>query len=458
MKSKIITLVMALVLLSAITFDVLATTADSSAESATGDINYNILMVFVTEVDATLTDASGSEIHVNYTMSDIERQICERIPISMSRYLNELFEGSVNFKIDTYFTTNLLGAESFTRGDDAGRVEYMVTANNIAEVSEKIDKYESVITVFSMDDYEGLLHTTAGTGGMKYASIHLESIFNGLVVNSIPFESLLDFSNLEWDSIIDLFIHEFTHTIEQGLDVYEYHAVMIEYSHRGQFDSERGATRLYLLNEAVINGEKVGIPYSYWRTAKTPNLDYASPWAREGIVSAFAKGFIPTDLQSSYTNVITRQEFCRMAVKWLEYKLEKGIDAILAEKGLSRNPNAFSDTQDPDILAAYALGITSGTTSPTAAKPGMFTPNGEFSREQAATMIRLTCKAAGMDVSNITPAGFEDIGNASSWAVDGINFCYASGIMTGTNTSPLQFSPKMTYTREQSIVTFNNIK
>ena len=39
----------------------------------------------------------------------------------------------------------------------------------------------------------------------------------------------------------------------------------------------------------------------------------------------------------------------------------KKIDAILAEQGLSRSPNAFTDTNDSDILAAYALGITKGT-------------------------------------------------------------------------------------------------
>lgn len=182
----------------------------------------------------------------------------------------------------------------------------------------------------------------------------------------------------------------------------------------------------------------------------TDSLSSASSWARDGITSAVAKGFVPSDLQSNYTNVITRLEFCRMAVKWLEYKTGKTINTILTEKGLLRNPNAFTDTSDPDILAAYALGITSGTGG------GKFTPNGEFSREQAATMIRSTCKAAGMDVNSITSAGFVDINTASSWAVDGINYVRNAGIMQGTGNN--YFSPKATYTREQSIITFNAIK
>ena len=138
-----------------------------------------------------------------------------------------------------------------------------------------------------------------------------------------------------------------------------------------------------------------------------------------------------------------------MAVKWVEYATGKNIDAVLSEKGLSRNPDAFSDTGDPDILAAFALGITSGTGS------GLFTPDGQFSREQAATMIMNTCKAIGTDVGNPPASGFADIGLASSWAVDGIGFVRANGIMQGTGDG--NFSPKADYTREQSIITFNNI-
>jgi len=180
-----------------------------------------------------------------------------------------------------------------------------------------------------------------------------------------------------------------------------------------------------------------------------PNLNSASSWARDGIEEAYNKGFIPTDVQGNYTDVITRQAFCRMAVKWVEYATGKGIDTILVEQGKSRNSNAFNDTSDPDILAAYALGITSGTGG------GQFTPNGQFSREQAATMIMNTCHAIGYDVDNIPASGFADMGSVSSWAVDGINYVRANGIMQGTGNN--SFSPKATYTREQSIVTFNNI-
>jgi alpha-tubulin suppressor-like RCC1 family protein len=173
-------------------------------------------------------------------------------------------------------------------------------------------------------------------------------------------------------------------------------------------------------------------------------LDSASGWAKEGITAAIGKGFVPADIQGSYTNVITRAEFCRMAVKWLEYSLDKGIDAIIAENGdPAKIGHTFSDTTDPAILAAYRLGITGGTVAPADGKPGTFNPSGQFSREQAATMIRNTCRAAGIDISNTASAGFNDINTASDWARDSINYVRNAGIMSGTGTADNPpFNPK----------------
>jgi hypothetical protein len=192
--------------------------------------------------------------------------------------------------------------------------------------------------------------------------------------------------------------------------------------------------------------------------ASVPNIDSASSWARDGITEAVGDGYIPADIQGNYTSVITRAEFCRLAVSWLEFTLGKNIATIVAENGdPAKTGHTFSDTTDPAILAAYRLGVTNGTRVPTATEPGLFNPNGEFSREQAATMVRNTMRAAGIDVSNVTSAGFTDIGDAASWAVDGINYVRNAGIMGGTSTTPLRFSPKTNYTREQSILTFNNV-
>jgi hypothetical protein len=187
-----------------------------------------------------------------------------------------------------------------------------------------------------------------------------------------------------------------------------------------------------------------------------PNISTAADWARENINSAVTKGFVPSDIQDKYTSVITRQEFCRMAVRFVEYKTGKTIDAVLKDKGLTVNGNWFSDTTDSAILAAYALGITSGTVAPTDTAPGAFSPNGQFTREQAATMLMNTCKVIGMEVNNSSASGFADNSSISSWAIDGVDFVKANGIMNGTGNN--SFSPKGTYTRQESIVTFDRIQ
>ena len=186
-------------------------------------------------------------------------------------------------------------------------------------------------------------------------------------------------------------------------------------------------------------------------------LDTASEWAKTGITEAIAKGFVPYEIQNLYTNVITRQEFCRLSVRFTEYALDKDIDDILAERGLSRKLNAFEDTTDPYILAAFALGITKGTKAPTNTTPGLFTPNGSFTRQEAATMLMRVCGVIGADTSNPPASDFQDINEADNWAHDGINYVRANGIMDGTSTTTPTFNPKGTYTRQESIVTLYRI-
>jgi lysophospholipase L1-like esterase len=187
-----------------------------------------------------------------------------------------------------------------------------------------------------------------------------------------------------------------------------------------------------------------------------PAINTADSWARAGIASALEKGFVPDALQGRYNAVVTRAEFCRMAVKWVEYALDQPIDDVVAERGLEeRMGHTFSDTDDPAILAAYRLGITAGSSAPEDGKPGLFNPHGQFTREQAAGMIMNACRAIGADISDPPPAGFADGDSVSVYTADGVNFCFANGIMNGDSSN--RFNPAYPYSRQQSIVTFDNI-
>jgi hypothetical protein len=191
-----------------------------------------------------------------------------------------------------------------------------------------------------------------------------------------------------------------------------------------------------------------------WGTVKeeidVPNIEKASTWAHEGIEAAFEKGFIPVSLLDNYRNDVNRAEFCLLAVRWVEYALGSNIDNILTSRGLVRDTTAFTDTNDPNILAAFALGIVSGVGN------NRFNPEGILNREQAATMImNIYTNALGINIGTPADAGFADTRDMSPWAIPGINFVREFGVMSGTGNN--NFSPKSNYTREQSIITFNNL-
>jgi hypothetical protein len=187
-------------------------------------------------------------------------------------------------------------------------------------------------------------------------------------------------------------------------------------------------------------------------------IDTADDWAGDRIIEAIEKGFVPLAIQDNYKDVITRLEVCTMAVRWIEYTLERSIDELLEENDVERNYAAFSDTSDPDILAAYSLGIINGEVAPTTTTPGVFNPGGSLTRQQAAVIVTHTCSAIGVNVLNPPVADFADMHLAASWAVSGISFARAHGIMTGTTPEPPYFfDPNGTFTRQQSILLFNNI-
>jgi hypothetical protein len=215
-------------------------------------------MVYVTEIHAVIQGIS-----VDYTMSGIERQICELISVQLSRYLNDWFYGLVSFEVDTYFTTVAVGNESFTQEFNSDYTStYFIMANDIPEISGMIENYESIITTFCMNDYSRQLHRESGSAHIKYAAINMEEIFSGLPINSISIESILDLEDPNLQYITSVYIHELTHTIELSVYVYDFHEAL-GYGNKNGI-SHLEIERQYLLNQLLIDGQQVGIPYSFW--------------------------------------------------------------------------------------------------------------------------------------------------------------------------------------------------
>lgn len=161
----------------------------------------------------------------------------------------------------------------------------------------------------------------------------------------------------------------------------------------------------------------------------------ASTWAEPELKKANELGLIPDILKGAdMTKPITREEFCELAV--LLY--EKVTETAAAPA----SPNPFTDTTNSQILKAYALGITTGTSATT------FSPKTLINREQCATMLFRAIKAIApsADYSVEGVKDFPDQKDISSWAVDGTKYMSKLGIIKGNDAG--NFMPKATTTAQ----------
>ena len=173
-----------------------------------------------------------------------------------------------------------------------------------------------------------------------------------------------------------------------------------------------------------------------------------SGWAQDQNVAEKAAqyGLVPDSLKGAdWTKPITRREFAAVSVKL--YENLTGTTATPAAT------NPFTDTNDVEVLKALNIGITNGTSA------DKFSPDVLLNREQAATMLLRTLKAAyiqgwtlatdGNYTLNFTmPTKFADDDKISDWAKPSVYFMAANGIINGTGNN--LFSPRATTAAEEA--------
>ena len=163
----------------------------------------------------------------------------------------------------------------------------------------------------------------------------------------------------------------------------------------------------------------------------------SSEWAKPELKKADELGLIPEALKTAdLTKPITREEFCELSLLLYEKSTGKAAQPV--------SPNPFTDTQNPQILKAFALGITSGT-SATA-----FSPKNTITREQCAAMLFRAIKAI-VPGGNFSTAGvpdFPDQKDISAYAVEAAKFMSNLGIIMGDEQG--RFMPKAATTAEQA--------
>ncbi len=165
----------------------------------------------------------------------------------------------------------------------------------------------------------------------------------------------------------------------------------------------------------------------------------ASSWAEEELNKAKELNLIPETFNGQdLTQNITRREFAHVAVKLFE--------KIAGTKALVPGTNPFQDTDDVEVLKAYELGITNGTSNNT------FSPDSLITREQMATMMARALSKAGIDttVNLESVTKFADDSEMHDWGKASIYYMSSIEIIKGVGNN--QFGVTGNATREQALL------
>ena len=163
----------------------------------------------------------------------------------------------------------------------------------------------------------------------------------------------------------------------------------------------------------------------------------ASEWAEPELKEASKENLIPEIFdEANLTKNITRKEFAHTVVKMYE--------KITGQKAVPIAKNPFTDTKDKEVLKAYNIGITNGTSDTT------FSPDALITREQMATMMTRALTKAGKDTSRPASAKlFADDSEFSGYARDSIYYMSSIEIIKGVGEN--KFNAKGNASREQAL-------
>jgi len=178
-------------------------------------------------------------------------------------------------------------------------------------------------------------------------------------------------------------------------------------------------------------------PFSNVISHNMPAWSQASQWATGELTKADNEGLIPDILKGAdLTKPITREEFCELAL--LLYEKSTGKSPAPA------SPNPFTDTKNPQVLKAFALGITTGTSATT------FSPQVLINREQCAAMLFRAIKAIhpNGDYSVAGIPDFPDQKDIANYAVEAAKYMSKLAIVKGDAKG--YFMPKAITTAQEA--------
>ncbi|MBB6673882.1 S-layer homology domain-containing protein [Cohnella nanjingensis] len=167
----------------------------------------------------------------------------------------------------------------------------------------------------------------------------------------------------------------------------------------------------------------------------------ASAWAQPELLQAIRAGIATDASLDLFAQPISRERFAGLAVR-----LYEALGGAPSDPPASPEAGPFADTNSPEVLRAYRLGIVSGITT------DAFAPNAAITREELAVMLLRAVKAARPDaaVGNREPVpAFADEDEIGAWAKDALRFAVRLGVLKGVGDN--RFDPQGFTTHEQAI-------
>ncbi|WZL80938.1 CAP-associated domain-containing protein [Vallitaleaceae bacterium 9-2] len=168
-----------------------------------------------------------------------------------------------------------------------------------------------------------------------------------------------------------------------------------------------------------------------------------SPWAHDEVFQAQELNLLDEHMMTRFQMEITREEFIELIIPLYEQMTNSQIDIERTQE--------FSDSNNPRVIRARALGIIYGTGD------NRFYPKATITRQEMAVMLyRLLLKVdEDMVVQQSTSDAtvlyeFTDMHTIDSWATDAVVFMYEQDIMTGDNRHRIK--PLQKATKEEAIM------
>ena len=286
-----------------------------------------------------------------------------------------------------------------------GEVDGMT--QNMLDALEK--SLEMDVRMFEELEYEGTINFL-----MDYTKAKIDKATNIVYVPTINFSYVRNIEDKSIGSYVDESVSSVEEYAEMKFSAEEYSNIYSQYQNALNKYKEAEGKCIVLkkgLTAMNLNTNEVYIPsiLDYWLDFDyTKKFDVEveerpkkksyknSEWAKPYIDDLFDMELLEENSFSDYTKVITREEYVELMVRL--YEKEKGVIKY------SQSENPFKDTNNPDIIKAYKVGLTQGISAT------QFDPNGSLTREQCAAFAsRYIGKAESINVAN-----YNDDGNISS--------------------------------------------